>query len=98
MMFQTLTTPCHLIALDLYNRPGENIASRLGFLRREYVKTCCARFLRILPAFGFGGIGNTWLREHYNAWCLEAEEERQFRELSRDSDAVLRRTTSVMPH
>lgn len=53
---QIFTVPLHLAALDLYNNPQN--AERAAFIRREYTKTLFARWGRILPAFGIGGVIN----------------------------------------
>jgi hypothetical protein len=55
---QVLSTPLHLLGLDLYNRPSQTPAQRVSFIAREYLKTTAARMSRILPAFGFGGVVN----------------------------------------
>jgi hypothetical protein len=60
---QLFCVPFHLYALDLYNQPNADFSSRLGFLRREYTKTVFARWARILPAYGIGGVINTELQE-----------------------------------
>lgn len=59
---QFFSTPVHLLALDLYNRPGVLFSSRARLLGREYLKSSVARIGRIGPAFGFGGMGNTYIR------------------------------------
>jgi hypothetical protein len=63
---QFFSTPLHLYGLDLYNRPTAQTAERLGFIKGEYGKTVLARIARIGPAFGFGGIGNTYLRTEWH--------------------------------
>lgn len=63
---QFCSTPFHLLGLDLYNRPGATVGQRLGFLRREYLKSAFARIGRIGPAFGIGGVGNTYFRSFRN--------------------------------
>lgn len=75
-MIQFVSTPIHLYALDRYNRPEPSVTHYDRFVRigQEYVKTVLARIARILPAFGIGGILNTYLRRsgrkylrrHYN--------------------------------
>jgi hypothetical protein len=60
---QVLSTPLHLLGLDLYNRSSGTPAERAKFVAREYVKTTAARMSRILPAFGFGGVVNTAARK-----------------------------------
>jgi len=65
MAIQWLTVPLHLIAYDLYVHKlgsGRTAADRLAFLRQKYTETVGARSMRIFPAFGLGGLGNTWLR------------------------------------
>jgi len=63
MGMQTLSAPLHLYALNLYNAPAASVAERMAFIRREYMPTMAARMGRILPAFGFGGVGNTKFRQ-----------------------------------
>lgn len=63
---QFFSTPVHLYALDLYNRPDISIASRAQLIRKEYFKSALARIGRIGPAFGIGGVGNTYLRSFRN--------------------------------
>ncbi|KAI8979004.1 hypothetical protein BDB01DRAFT_798885 [Pilobolus umbonatus] len=59
---QFISTPLHLLALDLYNRPRQTVAGRSQLIRKEYFKSALARIGRIGPAFGIGGIGNTYIR------------------------------------
>ena len=63
---QALTAPIHLLGLDLYNRNAAEAAkdgvSRLSASVKNYGPVCGARMLRVLPAFGIGGIGNRVLR------------------------------------
>lgn len=73
---QFLSTPVHLLALDFYNRQGTPtekvpLASRARFVAREYPVSTFARMMRILPAFGIGGILNRELRLAGNAWLEE---------------------------
>jgi hypothetical protein len=60
---QILSTPLHLLGLDLYNHPTAERAARLQFIQREYFRSALARIARIGPAFGIGGIGNKAIRE-----------------------------------
>lgn len=67
MSVQFVSTPLHLLGLDFYNRPAFHfhelsLASRSRFIGREYMKCVTARTARILPAFGIGGIGNSYFR------------------------------------
>ncbi|KAI8876179.1 hypothetical protein K501DRAFT_201020 [Backusella circina FSU 941] len=59
---QFFSTPIHLYALDLYNRPVVSQCMRFSLIKKEYVKSTFARVSRIGPAFGFGGVGNTYIR------------------------------------
>ncbi|KAI8099519.1 uncharacterized protein BX664DRAFT_382050 [Halteromyces radiatus] len=61
-LVQFISTPLHLLALDLYNRPAISVHQRATLIRAEYLKSAVARIGRIGPAFGFGGIGNTMVR------------------------------------
>lgn len=60
---QILSTPLHLLGLDLYNR-GERLGwrQRLGAIRANYSQSTMARMCRIVPAFGFGGVANAEVR------------------------------------
>ncbi|KAI9257961.1 hypothetical protein BDA99DRAFT_440901 [Phascolomyces articulosus] len=59
---QFLSTPIHLLGLDLYNRPTATSTQRAGLIRKEYFKSALARIGRIGPAFGIGGVGNAYFR------------------------------------
>ncbi|KAI9320942.1 hypothetical protein BX666DRAFT_1851581 [Dichotomocladium elegans] len=63
---QFVSTPFHLLGLDLYNRPGASPFQRFHFVRSEYLKSAFARVGRIGPAFGIGGVGNTYFRSFRN--------------------------------
>ena len=68
---QVISTPLHLLGLDLYNRKrsaGEiSVRSRAERVWRDWGKSCVARICRILPAFGVGGVVNTRVRR----WWME---------------------------
>jgi hypothetical protein len=49
---QLASTPYHLIALDLYNRPNVTMTERWALVRQKYAVTTAARVGRIGPAFG----------------------------------------------
>ncbi|KAF2725964.1 hypothetical protein K431DRAFT_317378 [Polychaeton citri CBS 116435] len=60
---QVISTPMHLLGLDLYNRNGGTpMSDRLRKVRVDWLKSSIARMCRIVPAFGFGGVVNTRLR------------------------------------
>merc|ERR1719198_1472525 len=59
---QIFSTPLHLYGLDLYNRPQASFADRIRMVADNYRGAAMARMMRILPAFGIGGIGNKYFR------------------------------------
>jgi hypothetical protein len=59
---QFASTPLHLYGMDMYNNPSHTTTDRFQFIKREYGKTVSARIARIFPAFGIGGVTNTWMR------------------------------------
>ncbi|CAD7942564.1 unnamed protein product [Amoebophrya sp. A25] len=73
MLIQIISTPLHLTALDLYNRPGHPFLSRATFVGSQYLGAMTLRMSRIAPAFGFGGVGNRALREYFNRGVVEEE-------------------------
>ncbi|CCG80952.1 Uncharacterized membrane protein C365.16 [Taphrina deformans PYCC 5710] len=60
---QFISTPLHLLGLDIYNRTGQTMQNRLVTVRAGYWRSSFARICRILPAFGVGGVLNRNLRE-----------------------------------
>ena len=57
-LMQTVCTPLHLLALDLVNRPGASSTARAAALRTSAPAALLARSLRMLPAYGVGGLLN----------------------------------------
>jgi hypothetical protein len=69
---QLLSTPLHLLGLDLYNRSeGVGAAQRWQFVQREYLKTTLARMARIFPAYGVGGVVNKYVRKSGHSYLAE---------------------------
>jgi len=72
-MVQFLSTPLHLLGLDMYNRPtgcshvacsgGITRACRWQCVRRDWMGAAFARIGRIVPAFGVGGVVNAGVRK-----------------------------------
>lgn len=64
MMIQFISTPIHLYALDLYNRQqgGLKVWDRLARVNRDLPAAVPTRMMRILPAFGVGGVLNIEVR------------------------------------
>lgn len=68
---QLLSTPLHLLGLDLYNRNGGTpFKDRLRKVRVDWLKSSFARMGRIIPAFGVGGVVNANVRSR----CMKALE------------------------
>lgn len=65
-LMQFVSTPMHLLGLDLYNRQppgGLNFWSeRLPRIRRDYISSSFARMGKIVPAYGVGGVVNVRMR------------------------------------
>ena len=71
---QIVSTPLHLLGLDLYNRGGVGMWGTDGRVRRvvrDWGVSCAARMGRIVPAFGVGGVVNTKVRR----WGMQRLEE-----------------------
>lgn len=63
---QLISTPMHLLGLDLYNRNGgTTFAERMAKVRVDWLKSSVARMCRIVPAFGVGGVVNNGLRRRF---------------------------------
>ncbi|CAI7658646.1 unnamed protein product [Penicillium glandicola] len=63
---QFVSTPMHLLGLDLYNRQpagGLRWTERAARIRRDYVPSCFARMGKIVPAYGVGGVVNVRMRD-----------------------------------
>ena len=63
---QLLSTPLHLLGLDLYNR-GQTLSwrDRWAMVRKNWALSAIARICRIVPAFGVGGVVNSKLRRGF---------------------------------
>ncbi|RDA94772.1 hypothetical protein CP533_6747 [Ophiocordyceps camponoti-saundersi (nom. inval.)] len=62
---QLLSTPLHLLGLDLYARPAPTPPSlRWRAVCQNWLSSAAARICRIVPAFGLGGVINLKLRRH----------------------------------
>jgi hypothetical protein len=69
MAAQTILTPMHLLALDLYNRPSRALSDRAAFIRPLLRDSLGARMARVGVVYGIAGVGNkvcrNALREHF---------------------------------
>ncbi|KAL6872802.1 hypothetical protein J3F83DRAFT_731049 [Trichoderma novae-zelandiae] len=61
---QLLSTPLHLLGLDMYNRPRGTWRQRWQVVRANWLVSTAARMCRIVPAFGVGGVVNMKTRRH----------------------------------
>ncbi|KAJ5062225.1 hypothetical protein J3E74DRAFT_268553 [Bipolaris maydis] len=63
VLSQLAATPVHLLGLDLFSIPGKRErGKRAKRIQRGLAGTTAVRCVRIVPAFGVGGIVNTGLR------------------------------------
>lgn len=74
---QFLSTPVHLLGLDLYNRAWQasgqagtagnpaTWADRFAAVRKNWLVSSVARIGRIVPAFGIGGVVNMKMRKSF---------------------------------
>ncbi|TVY83097.1 putative membrane protein [Lachnellula suecica] len=62
---QILSTPMHLLGLDLYNRGQTGISwgDRWAIVKKNWAVSAAARICRIVPAFGVGGVVNSKVRK-----------------------------------
>jgi hypothetical protein len=61
---QLISTPFHLMGLDLYNRNGgTTLKQRFSKVRVDWLTSSFARMCRIVPAFGVGGVVNKNCRD-----------------------------------
>jgi hypothetical protein len=88
---QLVAGPVQLLGLDFYNRPlqthtySQAILERLTFQRTHFTSIIIARVSRIAPAYGLGGIGNTYFRDGWREMLLRREEE-EYDVVSMDMD------------
>ncbi|KAF4126499.1 hypothetical protein GMORB2_0235 [Geosmithia morbida] len=65
---QVISTPLHLLGLDMYNRPSGSGApswsDRWAQVKGTWAPSTLARMCRIIPAFGVGGVVNRSVREN----------------------------------
>ena len=61
---QLVSTPLHLLGLDLYNRSATlGWGARWAQVRKDWLMSSLARMCRIIPAFGVGGVVNARVRK-----------------------------------
>ena len=62
MLAQIVLTPMHLLALDIYNRPGEGSGSRASYISSLFKESLGVRMARVGVVYGIAGVGNKFLR------------------------------------
>jgi len=78
---QVVAGPIQLLGLDFFNRTlcnlnyGDAAIERLKFQHCGFTSIVGARILKIVPAFSFCGIGNTYLRDLWRERLIRREEE-----------------------
>jgi hypothetical protein len=59
---QTISTPLHILAIDIYQKPNIHFIDRIKNIKNPYKSVCLGRILRVIPAFCIGGFLNDMLR------------------------------------
>ena len=63
MIAQVFSTPIHILAIDLYQRPNVDFKHRIIHVKNMYGSICGGRIMRVIPAFCVGGFVNDMLRQ-----------------------------------
>lgn len=59
---QVISTPIHILAIDMYEKPKSTIVDRLTNIKSCYIFILTGRIMRTIPAFGIGGFMNNMIR------------------------------------
>jgi hypothetical protein len=59
---QVISTPIHILAINMYEKPKSTIVDRLNNIKSCYKSILIGRVMRTIPAFGIGGFMNDILR------------------------------------
>jgi len=62
---QSISTPLHILAIDIYQRPGLHFNARIHHIKTMYTSVCIGRIIRVIPAFCIGGFLNDMLRNRF---------------------------------
>lgn len=62
MAAQVISTPIHILSIDLFQRPNDSVKQRLDHITKLYPSVCSGRIIRIIPAFAIGGFINDMIR------------------------------------
>ncbi|KAJ3067794.1 hypothetical protein HDU98_009014 [Podochytrium sp. JEL0797] len=71
-LVQFVSTPIHLVSLDLYNHPHASVVDRWRSVKTNYWGSAWGRVFRTLPGFGVGGVVNRNIRVKMNKWIENA--------------------------
>lgn len=59
---QIISTPLHILSIDIYNNPNSNRLERIKNIKKMYHSVCIGRVIRVIPSFCIGGFINDMLR------------------------------------
>ena len=62
MAAQLISTPIHILSIDLFMSPHDTIQHRIKNILSKYPSVCTGRMFRVIPAFGIGGFINDMIR------------------------------------
>ena len=87
---QVIAGPIQLLGLDYYNRPFTDLTYKNAMIERvrfqcaNFTSIVGARIARIAPAYGIGGVGNSFFRDKWRDFLFE-------RTLNKDETYQLKR-------
>ena len=79
ILTQVVAGPTQLLGLDFYNRPLTDLSYRAAILERmrfqysNFTSIVGARIARIAPAYGIGGVCNTYFRDKWRNSVAERD-------------------------
>jgi len=71
MAMQTICTPVHLLALNMYNVPVATWNERAAAVRKTCPESTGVRMFRFMCAYGIGGILNKELSQRARSWTVD---------------------------
>jgi len=101
---QFLASPIQLLALDFYNRPLAELTAtqaakeRILSVCKNYFSVVGARIARIAPAYGIGGIGNTYLRDQWREMLIRREVQRavNYSDSEQEQERIVQRLVGLL--
>ena len=70
---QTVSTPIHLLALNLVEMPQASLMVHGAVIREKYFQACTSRMARIFPAIGLGSNLNNEARDRALRWLAAGQ-------------------------